>query len=121
MFKTIENLRMKPESYRHKVAFFTATALSLAIFVGWAGFKGYIGLPNGTVAYDKTAKSVPYQSKSVSGQTAVVSEAPSPFLNSINALKAAFGQFGEQYDILKESLSNVFVPFISGIEVYESK
>ena len=113
MRKTIENLRMKPESYRHKLAFFTATTISLIIFVGWAGSKSYIGLPNREVAYK------PEQNVAAAASAKI--ETLSPFDNSINALKAAFSQFGDQYASLRESLSNVLVPFISGIEVYESK
>lgn len=114
MFRTIENLRLKPESYRHKVAFFAATVLSFLIFVGWAGFKGYIALPNGTVAYEP-------QAQNIAAVAGAKTEAPSPFDNSVSALKAAWSQFGDEYASLKESLSNVLVPFISGIEVYESK
>ena len=113
MRKTIEKLRRKPDSYKHKFAFFTATFISLIIFAGWAGSKGYIGLPSGEVAY------TPEQN--VAAASSAKLEVPSPFDNSMNAIKAAFGQFGEQYNSLKESLSNVLVPFISGIEVYESK
>ncbi|MEK7062638.1 MAG: hypothetical protein AAB946_01235 [Patescibacteria group bacterium] len=113
MLKTIHKLREQPESYRHKVAFFTTTVISLAIFVSWAGFKGYIGLPNGQVAYEPE--------QNMAAILTSKTEAPSPFDNSINAFKAAFSQFGEEYNAIKESLSNVLVPFISGIEVYESK
>ncbi|MEK7117178.1 MAG: hypothetical protein AAB861_00190 [Patescibacteria group bacterium] len=113
MLKTIHKLREQPESYRHKVAFFTTTVISLAIFVSWAGFKGYIGFPEGQVAY------TPEQN--VAALTASQIEPASPFDNSMNAFKAAFSKFGEEYNSLKESLSNVLVPFISGIEVYESK
>lgn len=113
MRAVIHKLYQRPESYRHKVAFFTSSIISLAIFVSWAGFKGYIGLPNGQVAY------TPEQN--VAALAATQTEPASPFDNSINAFKAAFSQFGEEFESLKESLSNVFVPFISGIEVYESK
>lgn len=113
MLKTIYKLRERPESYRHKVAFFTATAISLIIFAGWAGSKGYIGLPNGQVAYEPE--------QNVAALAASQTEPASPFDNSMNAFKAAFSQFGEEFESLKESLSNVLVPFISGIEVYESK
>lgn len=101
---------MKPESYRHKVAFFTATTISLAIFFSWAGFKGYIGLPNGEIAYVEPQNN-----------TAAVISTPTPFDNSKNAFSAAMSQFSGQFSALKESLANVFVPFISGIEVYESE
>ncbi len=121
MFKKIYKLRERPESYRHKVAFFTAAALSLAIFISWAGAKGFISLPQGQVAYGPDIQNTSYQSKLGTGQAAAVSEAPSPLDNSINALKTAFSQFGDGFNSLKESFFNVFVPFISGIEVYESK
>lgn len=115
MSSTMDRLRAKPESYRHKLAFFTATFLSLVVFVGWAGFEGYIRLPNGEVSYNESQQNI--ASVAASNSTNVLT----PFDNSKNALRATMEQFSKQFGILKESLSNVFVPFISGIEVYESK
>jgi hypothetical protein len=128
MRKIIEKLKQKPESYRHKVAFFTATVLSLAIFFSWAGAKGYIGMPDGMpeseITYansnNGTVSNTSVQN-TLAAREAVSVSASSPLDNSKNALSAAFSQFSEQFAAMKESLANVFVPFIGGIEVYESK
>ncbi|HEY4515717.1 MAG TPA: hypothetical protein VJH67_00840 [Candidatus Paceibacterota bacterium] len=106
MRNTIHKLKQKSESYRHKVAFFTASALTLAVLVGWAGYRGFINMPSGTVAYEETLE---------------IEVVPSPIQNSRNAFGAAFEKFIEQFDSFKESIANVLVPFMSGIEVYESK
>lgn len=118
MFQIIENLRRKPESYRHKIALFTSTTFSLIVFVAWASFNGFIGMPKSSVAEENPSQNTATVSEA---SLNLSEEALSPLGNSKSALKAALDQFSAQFGVLKESLSNVLVPFMSGIEVYESK
>ena|SRR3989344_7976509 len=116
MRAAIEKLKRKPESYRHKLALLTASGIMLVVVTLWATSNGFVGLPqrSSTVTqYDATRV---YRGNSIS-----IDDTPSPIENSKGALGAALSQFMEEWNSIKDSMANVFTPFISGIEVYQSK
>ena len=89
------------------------TALSFVfIFFGWAFYKGYVDFGG------SGAKVVEEQKISSAKNIAAVA-VPSPLENSKETLGAAFDEIKSKYSALKESLSSVIVPFVTGIEVYE--
>ena len=101
----------KSEEHRNRWALGLAVVCSVFIFTGWAFYNGYLNFGNnGTIAGQKSAN-----------QASVVSakKVPSPVENTKETFKTAFGEIGKQYQDLKDSMSAVFVPFITGIEVYE--
>lgn len=48
-------------------------------------------------------------------------EAPSPLENSKETLDGLFGSIVREYREFKDSVGAVLVPFVTGIDVYESK
>lgn len=104
----------REEGYRNRWAVGLSIGLSVFIFTGFAFYKGILRLDRGAVAAEKPASASQKAAVVVSAATA-----PSPFENSKRNLEAAFGEIGKQYDILKDSLSRVLVPFVTSIEVYE--
>lgn len=97
----------KSEEQRKKWALGLTVTFSLFIFMGFAFYKGYIGFDMGG-------------NSSVNVANVIAAEnVPSPFQNTKQTFENAFGTIGEKYKNLKESISNVLVPFVTGIEVYE--
>ena len=108
----LDGLKKRPESTRRKIAFSLSLFISLLIFSGWALNKGYFGYSTTTVAQN---------SEGVLESSSSSTEAPkvgSPLVNSESTFNSAFDQIKEQFNILKESLASVLVPFITGIDVY---
>lgn len=108
-----ENLLKKPESYRKKAALATTLALFAIILFSWSFYEGLITFP------DKEISGFPRDNLAASA--ALEKEALSPMENISGAFDSVFKEFKNEYNALKESLESVFVPFISGIEVYESR
>ncbi len=102
----------EPEERRNKWALGLAVTCSVFIFFGWAAFNGYLNFGNNGTVVDQ---------KSASQTAAVVSakEVPSLTQNTKETFKSAYSEIGEKYQEFKDSISAVFVPFITGIEVYE--
>jgi len=95
----------KPEEYRDRWVLGLSVFLTAVIFVSFLSYKGYLGFNN-----------------KKSSQTADVISAeniPSPIQNAQKTFGTAFGEIDKKYQELKDSLSAVFVPFITGIEVYD--
>lgn len=103
----------REESYRSNWALGLAVFCSVLIFAGFGFYRGFLGFGGGTLA----------ASKSLDQMASVISadKVPSPIQNSKETLQSVFSEINTQYQDLKESLSAVFVPFITGIEVYERK
>ena len=101
----------QPEEHRNKWALGLATTLSLIILISFTFYRGYLSFGNQeTVVTQKSTN-----------QVASVVSAPSPIENSKQTFKATFDEIGKQYQDFKDSVSNVLVPFIEGIDVYERK
>lgn len=125
MRASIEKLKQKPESYRHKFALLTSAGFTLAVFMVWASYQGYIAVPrpDSVVEYN----SADAGSLSTGNQIAGVSEynatnsAPSPLDNSKSMFESMFAEIGNTYNELTGSILDVLAPFVSGIEVYQSE
>lgn len=104
----------RDESHRNKWALGLSVTLSVFIFLGWAFYRDFINLNFNNMG-------VVAQKPAVSQEANVVSatSAPSPLENSKETFRAAFEEIGKRYDALKQSISDVLVPFVTGIEVYE--
>ncbi len=100
----------KPEEYRNKWALSLAVTLSVFIFVSFAFYKGYLSFGN------SNAMSKNQMANVVSAQLV-----PSPIESTKETFSTAFSEINKQYQEFKNSVSNVLVPFITGIEVYERK
>ena len=104
----------KSEEHRNKWAFGLTVICSIFIFTGWGFFSGFLNFGGGSELTKQASKN----------QTAAVvstKSVPSPIENTKNTFKSAFGGIKEQYQEFKNSMADVFVPFITGIEVYEKK
>lgn len=108
----LEDLRQKPEHYRHKVALSGALVVTLMIFSGWAFSKGFFGFGEETILTKSEVGKEEVQTSSLSSSN-------SPVGNTKNAFSAAFEEIGRQYQAIKESMASVLVPFVTGIEVYD--
>ncbi|MEK7669149.1 MAG: hypothetical protein AAB350_00960 [Patescibacteria group bacterium] len=104
----------REESYRNRWALGLSVSLTLVIFFSFAFYKGYLSFGNNNLIAGK---------KSTSQMANVVSakSVPSPIQNTKEVFGAAFAEIGKQYQEFIDSVSSVFVPFISSIEVYERK
>ena len=104
----------KSEEHRNKWALGLTVAFSVFIFVSFGFYKGYLnfGNPDSMVAQSATKNIANVISADL---------APSPIENSKRLFGDTFGEIIEQYNSLKDSLSAVFVPFITGIEIYDRK
>lgn len=107
------SIMRKPEKHRNKWALGLSVTLSMLIFTSFAFYKGYFSFGNNIL----------FQEKPKSQVATVVSAdvAPSPFENTKKTFEAAFEEISKQYKDFSDSLSAVFVPFITGIEVYDRK
>ncbi len=110
--QTIEKINKRGEEYRRR----TALAASLLVFVSvlgvWSVQKGYLdfGSNNSIISKDRDISEI-----------AKVESAPSPLDSSKGALNSIWSEINKTYIDFKDSVSSVFVPFITGIEVYERK
>lgn len=105
----------KPEEHRNRWALGLTITFFVLIFVSFAFYKGYLGFGKDNI--------IATQQKS-GNQVANIASAesvPSPLQNTKETFIAAFEEIDKKYQEFKDSMSAVFVPFITGIEVYERK
>ena len=114
LIKKYNSIMEKSEKHRNKWALSLAVVCSVFIFTGWGFFTGFLNFENNNQVVGQ---------KSGSQTAAVVSAklVPTPIENTKETFKSAFGGIKEQYQEFKNSMADVFVPFITGIEVYEKK
>ncbi len=98
----------KSEKERNGWALGLSISLSLLILVSFGFYKGFLsfGAPG--------AKPASQTANVISAE-----EAPSPIENSKKIFSGALSEINAQYRELKETVSDVLVPFVTGIEVYE--
>ncbi|MEK7642667.1 MAG: hypothetical protein AAB392_02625 [Patescibacteria group bacterium] len=109
----LQNIREKPEHHKRSVAFGLSLVLTFVVALGWLGQKS---LFDGSPSVAKNAKT------EAKKQTAsAIDSAPSPLESSKKSVSSGLNEVKEAYENLKESLADVLVPFITGIEVYERK
>jgi hypothetical protein len=94
----LTNLLNKPEAYRKKIALVSTVFIFMLIVGVWANVRGF--------GSDSAKLAVAPQIEEKKGDTAPT--------------RALSRSFSESFNAFKESLASVFVPFITGIEVYES-
>lgn len=106
--KKYNQIMEQPEEYRNKWALGLTISVTVLVFVSFSVYRGFISFgSSGAVAQ----KSEP--------QVAAVAAAPTPFENSKGAFQNTWGEIKKQYGAFTDSIANVLVPFIEGIEVYE--
>lgn len=111
MKKLLETMRQKPEHHKRAISFGLSLVITLVIALGWAGQRGILGGEGEGMA--EAPKIVPTK------QTASVALAPVE--SSKRSLTSGLESAKQAYLNFKESLANVLVPFVTGIEVYERK
>ena len=105
----LKELRQKPEEYRKKLALGLSSGFLFTMLSVWVYSNGFLGF------------SEPLIVKNVEDPKVLIDKkdgATSPIANTANTFGSLWGEIGDQYNSFKESLSNVLVPFITGIEVY---
>jgi len=107
LIKKYNSIMEKPEEHRNRWALGLTIALSVLIFTSFSFYKGYLSF--GGNNKDQVASVISAKS------------APSPLQNSKEAFMAAFDEINKQYREFTNSVSDVLVPFITGIDVYERK
>lgn len=96
-----------PRKRRERWALYLASISFIVIFLAFVFHKGYFDLNS---------------SKSSNQMAGVaVNEIPSPIKNAKEIFIPTLGEITAKYRDLKDSLSDVFVPFITSIEVYERR
>lgn len=112
LLKKYKSIMEQPEESRNRWAFGLATTFTILIFFSWMFYNGYMNFGGkGTVAKEKKTNQV----------AAAAVSAQSPLENSKEVFKAAFKEIDSKYQEIKNSIANVLVPFVTGIEVYERK
>jgi hypothetical protein len=109
--KYVGEISKRPEQYKNKIALGLSILCSLVIFLGFAFYKGYLTL----------AVPAKVPAKTQAANVVSIEKVPSPFQNSKEALGEAFDEISKRYREAQESISDVLVPFITSIEVYERK
>lgn len=105
----IQNIRSKPEDHRRKVALGMSLTITAFIFVGWLSSKGWIGF---TPSSD---------SKLQTAQVIQADKAISPIKSTSKTFKEAGDQIKAATKEFTDTISQVFVPFVTGIEIYQRK
>ena len=114
ILKKYNSIMQREEDHRNKWAFGLTLLMSIFVFTSFVFYKGFISFGNEGVLAQKGSRA----------EVATVISAdlaPSPLESSKKTFSDAFDGIIKQYDLFKDSLSAVFVPFITGIEVYERK
>jgi hypothetical protein len=111
--KKYESIMAREVSYRGRWALGLAAFFFVLIFMGFGFYRGFLSFGNNTLADQKSSDQL--------ANVISAEKAPSPMQNTKQTFQSVFSEINKQYKDLKESLSAVFVPFITGIEVYERK
>lgn len=100
----------REEPYRNRWALGLTVSLSLVIFTSFAFYKGYLSVGSPKIAGE---------SKSQTANVISAEKVPSPIESSASTFKSALYEIDRQYQSFKASISDVLVPFVTGIDVYE--
>ena len=111
--QTIDKINKRGEEYRRKSALFASLFVFVLLLGIWSLEKGILDLGSGdSSVLSKRRDSV---------EIIKAESAPSPLESSSGALSSVWSEMNKTYIDFKNSVSSVFVPFITGIEVYERK
>jgi hypothetical protein len=115
LLQKYNSIMEKSEEHRNKWALGLSVTFSILIFTSFTFYKGYLsfGSHNDVITRQNPGNQI---AAVVSAETAA-----SPIENTKKTFEAAFGEISKQYQSFTDSLSAVFVPFITGIEVYKRK
>jgi len=114
LLEKYNSIMEKSEEHRNKWALGLSVTLSVLIFTSFAFYKGFLSFgSNNIIVQQKSATQV--------ANVVSANSVPSPLENASKTFEAAFGEIGKQYQDFSDSISAVFVPFITGIEVYQRK
>lgn len=100
----------REEPYRNRWALGLTISLSFIIFTSFAFYKGYLSVGSPKIAGE---------SKSQTANVISAEKVPSPIESSASTFKSALHEIDRQYQSFKASISDVLVPFVTGIDVYE--
>lgn len=102
----------QPEDYRNKWALGLTISLSILILASFTFYKGYLSFgESGAIAEQKLGNQV--------ANVISADSASSPIQNTKETFSAGIKEISKKYQELKDSVSDVLVPFVTGIEVYE--
>jgi hypothetical protein len=118
----LDKILEKPESYRKKMAFASTAVLFLTIFFSWVSYKG-IWSENPQLAADLKQSNLASVEVS-SGNQVNLDNSNSKPSNTVStpaeSAGSAFDILKDQFKLFKSAIGSVFVPFMTGIEVYDS-
>lgn len=100
----------KPEAHRNKWALGLSVIFTFLIFVSFAFYKGFITFGGGFAA-----------PKNQTANVISTNFVPSPIESTKETFGTAFDDIKQQYEQFTNSVSNVLVPFFTGIDVYSRK
>ena len=113
IIKKYNSILEKPKEHREKWANGLSILLCIVILFSWVVYRGFFGISfsNNTLVKEETNKE---------NLANIISAdlAPSPTENTKNFVMDSFGQMKEEVKNFKSSIESVFVPFITGIDVY---
>ena len=115
ILKHYNSIMRKSENERQKWALGLSVSLSVFIFFGWAFVSGYLNFS------DQNAVMAESNLKKDSASIVLAEDALTPIESSKETFGAAFQEIGKKYNEIKNSMSSVLVPFVTGIEIYERK
>ncbi len=101
-----KKINERPENERNHIALGLSVFLTLVVFFGWS-----VGKQSNVIAKKPTP----------SVQTASVAQNTSVWDTTISSIRPMIEQLKETFYSARESVENVLVPFVTGIEVYEKE
>ncbi len=111
----LEKIRQSSETHKQGVALGLSLVLTLVVAFGWAGQRGLIEFSGDNLAQKASV------APSARAENPVSGDLPTPLDQLKLSLGSAWSGLGEVYGSVRDSLAGVFVPFITGIEVYERR
>lgn len=100
------------EDYRNRWAFGLTVTCSILVLTSFVFYKGLVSFGG-----DQNLVNQNTQTASV----IKAEDAPSPIESSKDTISGLFGTMIREYSDFKDSIGAVLVPFVTGIDVYESK
>jgi hypothetical protein len=113
LIRKYKKIMERGEEHRSKWAVSLSFGMTILIFMSFAFYKGFLSFGiggGGAIANQNSQNQV--------ANVLFAEKAPSPIQSTGQTFSSAFSEIGHQYQALKDSLSNVLVPFVTGIDVY---
>ena len=116
MYEVVEKIRGMKESHKRSISIFLSSFFTIIFIFFWMIDRGFVGKSNESVENQSMAK---VEKKEEIKST--VSKNMSPMEVIKRSVYSSAKSSKEIYLNIKESMASVFVPFITGIEIYERK